>query len=83
MTVAKLAISLPEDLAEAIRTRAMRDGTSVSRWLHDAAQDRMRAEALYDAVREFEAEHGAFTEEESVQATRHLNTFTTVGRCSR
>lgn len=46
MAVSKLAISLPPDLAEQVRESAEAKQQTVSGWLAEAAQKRLRAEAL-------------------------------------
>ena len=47
------------------------DGT-VSGWLADAAERKLRAQGLGRVVDEWEAEHGAFTEVELAAAEREL-----------
>ena len=50
MGVEKMSVSFELELGEAIRTSATAAGQSVSAWLADAARDRLRLEALEDAV---------------------------------
>ena len=71
MTVARLAISVDTELAEQIRDAA--DGGTVSGWLADAAERKLRAQGLEGVVSEWEAEHGAFTAAERRQARRELH----------
>lgn len=70
MTTARLAISLDADLAEAIRAAA--EGGTVSGWLADAAERKLRAQALSEVVEEWQAEHGAFSPAERRRARREL-----------
>ena len=62
---AKLAISFTPDLAGDVRRAARRatDG-NVSAWLAEAARQRLRHEALSEAIDTYEAEHGEITDEE-------------------
>jgi hypothetical protein len=62
MTVARFAISFDEELARAVRRARGKEPTSS--WLADAARRKLRAEGLLRVVGEWEAEHGAITEEE-------------------
>lgn len=62
MTVARLAISLDADLARAVRKAAGKQPTSA--WLAEAAAQRLRTEGLRRAVAAYEAQYGAFTDEE-------------------
>jgi len=64
MNVAKMSISLDAGLGEAVREAARRSGKGLSAWLAEAAEARLRSEALKVALDEWEAEYGAFTEEE-------------------
>ncbi len=70
MTTARLAISLDTDLAEAIRAAA--EGGTVSGWLADAAERKLRAQGLSEVVEEWQAEHGAFSPAERRRARREL-----------
>ena len=66
----KLTISLPEDLADAIRVRAEDEGTTVSGLI---ANDLRRALLLAEgraALRAYEAEHGAITAAEKEKVRR-------------
>lgn len=70
MTMSRLAISVDADLAEQIREAAA-DGT-ISGWLADAAERKLRAQGLREVVSEWEHEHGALTEIERRRARREL-----------
>jgi hypothetical protein len=60
----KRSISLPPGLASEIDRAAAEGHTSFSAWLADTAARRLRLEAGRRALSEWEAEHGALTEEE-------------------
>lgn len=60
----KRSISLPPDLDAAIEDAAVQSGTTVSGWLAETAQRRLRIEAGLDGVAAWEAEHGRLTEDE-------------------
>lgn len=70
MTTSRLAISLDAGLADQIRDAAG-DGT-VSGWLADAAERKLRAQGLREVVDDWQDEHGAFTESERRRARREL-----------
>jgi hypothetical protein len=70
MTTARLAISVDSELADQIRDAA--GGGTVSGWLADAAQRKLRAQGLADVVMDWQAEHGAFTAVERRRARREL-----------
>ena len=67
--VEKVSVSLPRELIEAIRARTGAGG--FSRYVSDAAQDRIRHDLLGDLLDELEAEHGQVPEEIR-QETRRL-----------
>jgi hypothetical protein len=62
MTVARLAISLDEDLARTVRKAAGRQ--PISAWLADAARRKLRAEGLLRVVSQWEERHGTLLEAE-------------------
>ncbi len=70
MTTARLAISLDADLADQIRDAA--EGGTVSGWLADAAERKLRAQGLKDVIAAWETEHGALTAAERRRARREL-----------
>jgi hypothetical protein len=72
MGVEKMSVSFELGLGEAIRTSAGAAGRSVSAWLAEAARDRLRLEALGDAMAAWEVEFGALTEAEVAEAARAL-----------
>ena len=72
MGVEKMSVSFALELGEAIRASATRADQSVSAWLGDAARDRLRLEALGEAVKAWEEEYGPLTESEVAAAQRSL-----------
>jgi hypothetical protein len=72
MGVEKMSVSFDLELGEAIRTSAGRDNQSVSAWLAEAARDRLRLEALGDAVSAWEGQYGPLTDDEVSEAERRL-----------
>lgn len=73
MTVKKLSIALDGEVAAAAGRAAARSGKSLSAWLNDAAENALAIERGLEAVREWEAEHGAFTADELAEADRMLD----------
>ena len=72
MKVDKLSVSFNPDLGDAVRAAAERAGGGLSGWLADAAEAKLRAEALVDFLAAWESEHGALTTEEIATATAEL-----------
>ena len=72
MKVDKLSISFPPDLGDGVRAAAARQGVPVSSWLAEAAAAKLRSQSLGEFLDEWEAEHGAFSEEELAQAAADL-----------
>jgi hypothetical protein len=70
MTTSRLAISLDAELADQIRDAA--EGGTVSGWLADAAERKLRAQGLREVVQDWQEEHGAFSEAERRRARREL-----------
>jgi hypothetical protein len=68
MVVQKLSIALDEDVARAAKDAAECDGLSLSAWLNEAAREALAIKDGLAAVAEYEAEYGAFTEEELAEA---------------
>ena len=67
MPVTKLTISLPEELAEAIRVEAEAAGSSVSGFIANELRRTHLLQERRTAIAEYEAEHGAITEAEREQ----------------
>lgn len=60
----KRSISLPPEIDEAVEAAALEEGTTFSAWVTEAARNRLIVRDGLAAVAEYEAEYGAFTEEE-------------------
>lgn len=69
--VAKISVSLEDDLYERVRDAAGPSG--VSRWLADAAAARLRSNTLYAVANEIAAETGGpLTDDELSEARKWL-----------
>lgn len=68
MTVARLAISLDEELAAEVRRAAGKE--PLSTWIADALRRKIRAQGLRRVVSEWEREHGSLTPTELKRARR-------------
>ncbi len=68
----KLAITVDPDVHAGVIAAATEDGTSVSAWMTEAARRALVVRDGLRAVAEWEAEHGAFTESELVDARRRV-----------
>lgn len=55
---------MPPEIGTAVRDAAARQGTSVSNWLAEAAEQRLRNELLGAALDRWEAEDGPFSDAE-------------------
>ena len=67
-----MSISFAPELGDAVREAARREGISLSAWVADAAERKLRAVSLKAFLDDWEAEHGAFTEEEIAESERRL-----------
>lgn len=72
MNVDRLSITLEPKLGAAARKAAKRAKVSLSTWFAEATADRIRNEALGDALDAWEAKHGALTPEELAAAAKAL-----------
>lgn len=72
MKVDKVSVSFPGDLGDAIRAAADGSGQTLSAWLAEAAQAKLRSAALRAALEDYQAEHGAFTAEELARAEHEM-----------
>jgi len=70
--VEKMSVSFDLELGRAIKQSAGHHSQSVSSWLAEAAVDRLRSEALGEAIRDWEATYGALSEAELAAAERTL-----------
>ena len=73
MAVTKISVSLEDETLAAARIAAEEMGLSLSAWLSQAAQQAAKLAAGRAAVREYEAEVGAFTPEEIDRADEILD----------
>ncbi|MGH3721627.1 MAG: hypothetical protein ACRDRI_22825 [Pseudonocardiaceae bacterium] len=73
MAVTKISVSLEEETLAAARIAAEEAGLSLSAWLSHAARQAAKLAAGLAAVREYEAEAGAFTQEEIDRADEILD----------
>jgi len=67
-----MSVSFDLELGVAIRTSATSAHQSVSAWLAEAARDRLRLEALGEAMSAWEQEYGGLTESELAGAAASL-----------
>lgn len=72
MGVEKMSVSFDLELGEAIRASAHDSHQTVSAWLASAARDRLRLQALGQAVAAWEEEFGPLTDAEIADADRIL-----------
>lgn len=68
MATKKITITLPEEDLEQVKKLAKAEGLPVSTWITKVVEHKARIQAGLEAMREWEAEHGAFTEEELAEA---------------
>ncbi|MBB6171157.1 metal-responsive CopG/Arc/MetJ family transcriptional regulator [Nocardiopsis mwathae] len=80
MTVRKMSISMPEEIAELIRDAAEENGQSVSSWATEAFEEKLRAAAWRKQAEEssreliiaYEAEHGPIPEHDREAALEFM-----------
>ena len=68
----KLAITVDPEVHDGVVAAAAAEGVSVSAWMTAAARHALKLRDGLAAVAEWEAEHGAFTEEELDVARRRV-----------
>ena len=68
----KLAITVDPDVHARVVAAAGEEGTSVSAWMTNAARRALLVRDGLQAVAEWEAEHGAFTDAELAAAQRRV-----------
>jgi hypothetical protein len=66
--VEKMSISMEAELAAQVRRAAAARGQPVSNWVADTLTRQLRRQELRKLLDEYQAEHGAFTEEELREA---------------
>ena len=69
----KLAITVDPQVHQQLLKAAAEDGLSLSAWITEAVRRALKVRDGRAAVAEWEAEHGAFTEEELEDARRRLD----------
>lgn len=72
MKVDKMSISLGAKLGDDVRKAARKAGTGISKWLADAAAEKLRADALRELLDAWEREQGPLTPDELARAEREL-----------
>jgi hypothetical protein len=72
MQVDRISITMDPDLGAAARKAAKRAKMSLSAWIAEATADRVRNEALGQALDQWEAEDGEFTSQELTAAAEAL-----------
>jgi hypothetical protein len=73
MAVKKISAALDPYVAEAAASAADAHGQSLSAWLNDAARSRLVIEDGWQAVAEWQTEHGELTVEERASAEALLD----------
>lgn len=73
MPVDRISVMMDPDLGQAVREAAATAGISVSRWVADAAAERLRHQLLGAALAAWDVEDGALSAEELDAASRELN----------
>lgn len=68
----KVAITVDPEVHEQVLAAAAEEGVSVSAWMTTAARRALLVREGLRAVQEWEAEHGAFTNEELTAARRRV-----------
>jgi hypothetical protein len=64
---------MDEELLDEVELAAREAGMTVSAWMAEAARERLRLLGWRALIEEWEAEHGAFTEEELREADALLD----------
>ena len=72
MSAERITVSLDPELAAAVRGSAQECSENLSQWMAEAARRRLKMLGLRQVVDDWEAEHGAFTEEEKAAARAEL-----------
>ena len=67
-----MSVSMDPGLGDDIRAAAGRAGLSVSAWLAQAAEARLRSQALADYLSAWQAKHGVITPAELAKARAEL-----------
>lgn len=72
--VVKKSLSFPTAVFAGLEAEAAEQGTTVSALMTAAAEDLLQRRRGLQAVRDYELEHGALTEDELAEADRVLDT---------
>ena len=72
MPTERITVSLDAELAAAVRGAAQECSENLSQWMAEAARRRVKMQGLRQVVADWEAEHGAFTEQELADARAEL-----------
>lgn len=70
MAVRKVTISLDPDLYAALKANAESDGLTVSSWMSEAAEEKLRQRAWDEYMAAYQEEFGEITQEEIERAHR-------------
>ena len=70
MGVRKITVSLPPDLAASLDKDAASKGETVSSWIADAVERKLRRKIARVVLREFESVHGALTKTDKEKARK-------------
>jgi hypothetical protein len=73
MATRRITLSFDERVLALVREAAAEEGKSVSAWLNQVTEAALRRRAGLRAMDEYEAEHGAFTQEEIRKADELLD----------
>lgn len=74
-TVTKRSVGLNDDVLAAVEQAAGEDGVSVSSWLNEAAEQKLKLRAMAEAVSAFEKDNGEITELELARARRRFGSL--------
>ena len=83
MAVDRLSITVEAELGQHLRRIAAEEGMSVSGWVSQAIETRVRNHLLGEALDEWEAEAGPFTAEEMAYADKLFAEAEELGREAR
>ena len=72
MSVAKWSLSVDKELAEQVRAAAEEAGESLSGWVAEAAERRLRLDAMATALADYEAEYGTISDDQVAAARERL-----------
>lgn len=72
MVAERITISIDKELVEALRAAAAEDNSNVSAWTSEAIRSALNNRGLRAVMADWEAEHGAFTEDELGRAKGRL-----------